>query len=245
MINKWFLSISYKSEIGPEHCIHFLFPTFATGSNLASILFDRAIPNALVNAGIKNPDMRRVKINFFTNLGEDQIRAKILIVCGCSGSGKSTLVDELTKAYPHKFAKAVQFTTRPRREGEAANAYQFVDNEKFDSIAMDLVGKTEFLGNRYGTYIEFEEPKIQLVILNEEGIKDLRSVFGNKNVKVLGIKRNVEECYKSRETRSKEVIDKELDVYNYTDFIYDNDTEIDKHTATKLYDVIRNNTKWL
>jgi len=245
MVNKWFLSISYKSEIGPEHCINFLFPTFLTGSNLASALFNRAIPNALASAGIKNPDMRRVQINFFTNLGEDQIRAKILIVCGCSGSGKSTLVDELIKAYPHKFAKAVQFTTRPRREGEAANAYQFVDNAKFDTIAMDLVGRTEFLGNRYGTYINFEEPKIQLVILNEEGIKDLRSVFGDNNVKALGIKRNVEECYKARETRSKEVIDKELDVYNYTDFIYDNDTEIDKTTATKLYDVIRNNTKWL
>ena len=245
MVNKWFLSLTYRSELGSEHLINFLFPTFLTGSNLANALFSRAIPNALANAGIKNPDMRRVQINFFTNLGEDQIRAKILIVCGCSGSGKSTLVGELIKAYPHKLVKAVQFTTRPRREGEAINAYQFVDNEKFDSIAMDLVGRTEFLGNRYGTYINFEEPRVQLVILNEEGIKDLRSVFGDKNVKVLGIKRNVEECYKARETRSKEVIDKELDVYNYTDFIYDNDTEIDNTTAMKLYDVIGKNTKWL
>ncbi len=76
----------------------------------------------------------------------------LLVLVGPGGAGKGTLARHLVDADDRLWLSR-SWTTRPRREGEAPDAYVFVDHETFRSrIAEDgFLEWAEFLENLYGT----------------------------------------------------------------------------------------------
>jgi guanylate kinase len=76
----------------------------------------------------------------------------IVVVSGPGGAGKGTLVDELL-TLDSKLWLSRSWTTRAQREGEADDAYVFVDRPTFEAkiAAGEFLEYTEFLGNLYGS----------------------------------------------------------------------------------------------
>ena len=168
---------------------------------------------------------------------------KALLICGPSGSGKSTFVRQLIRQYPDKYIKAVQYTTRPRREGEAANEYVFVTPEEFKKVHSSLVGITHVNGNVYGSKIDFKEERIQIFILNKEGIADFQYMalsFEDAQVKTLGVYRDLEKCCAARTSRDPEFIKDEFKTLSLANAIFQNVSEdITPEVISDLDEVIQ------
>lgn len=107
---------------------------------------------------------------------------KFLVIVGVSGTGKTELEKRLVTNYPSVFAKTNQVTTRDKRN-ETDNGYAFIDNNSYDILEPNLIGKTEVNGKRYGSILPSFENRINTIILNEAGLDDFVDVLDDLDQK--------------------------------------------------------------
>lgn len=149
---------------------------------------------------------------------------KILAIGGVSGSGKTYLRDSLVKAFPDKYYKVEQATTRKIREGEDPNTYKFMSKEEFDKIKDSLFGKTEVNGNFYGSFLNMEDDddRIGIIILNKSGIEDFRIQIKENNlfkVLFLAIDKPIDDIEFRREGRDENYLLKEKEIVQECDIV--------------------------
>ena len=102
----------------------------------------------------------------------------ILVLSGPGGVGKGTVVRGLLDSDP-KLRLSRSWTTRPRRPGEPADAYTFVDRATFEAQLArgGFLEYDEFLGNLYGTPVPdtLDDPDHDLLLeINVQGAEQVR-----------------------------------------------------------------------
>ncbi len=101
--------------------------------------------------------------------------AEIVVVSGPGGVGKGTVVAALV-GRSDRYWLSRSWTTRGRRPGEAADAYEFVTHKAFeDRIASGgFVEYAEFIGNFYGTPTpDASDDKILIYEIDVQGARQV------------------------------------------------------------------------
>ncbi|QOR68508.1 guanylate kinase [Cytobacillus suaedae] len=91
-------------------------------------------------------------------------RGLLIVLSGPSGVGKGTVRKEIFEQPDTKFQYSISMTTRKPREGEVDGVdYFFKSREEFEQLIEEgkLLEWAEFVGNYYGTPIEYVEKTLQ------------------------------------------------------------------------------------
>lgn len=112
------------------------------------------------------------------DLGAQESRKTIFLVCGMSGAGKDSLVktacDELG------LTQVKSYTTRPRRKGEK-DTHIFIDEKDFDTCMTEGKGIVAF--TKIGKYIYFATQQqlhdADFYVIDPNGIKTMKNIIGN------------------------------------------------------------------
>ncbi len=118
---------------------------------------------------------------------------KIFLICGKACAGKDTLVKGLVRNMP-ELEVALSFTTRPMRNGEKQGIeYDFITLDNFKNMEKNnkLAEMTSYkVANGetwyYGlTKEELEKADFTLAIVNPEGIRQIKELYGDKVVVIM------------------------------------------------------------
>ena len=149
---------------------------------------------------------------------------KIVLITGMSGVGKTTIAQNLCERYPNKFNFVFSYTDRPLR---AKNewGHTFIESAYMDLLLErgDIIAKSQIEEYRYCSIAsQFDDEKINLYIVDVDGINDTISSFPNADIMIVLVRKNQIEAECVRINRDVCVPARE-DV----DFIIDNDGKIE------------------
>lgn len=111
----------------------------------------------------------------------DGYNQHIFVVSGPGGVGKGTIVAALVGRDPQLWLSR-SWTTRPRRPGEADDAYTFADPDAFERRIGDggFLEWTKFLDNYYGTPLPEAAPGRSVVLeIEVDGATQVKRRFPN------------------------------------------------------------------
>lgn len=144
----------------------------------------------------------------------------MIILIGESGSGKTTILNELEK---RGYKKAINHTTRPKRDGEKQNSeYLFVTKEEFEQMWTDgkLLQRAAFNGEYYGISTNSLKDDVACIQIVDSiiDVKKRAQELGLENMKIVSFYIHVptEERTKRMLSRgdSIESIQKRLEIDN-------------------------------
>ena len=110
----------------------------------------------------------------------------MIILIGESGSGKTTILNELEK---RGYKKAVNHTTRAKREGEEKlKEYKFVTKTEFEDMwnKKELLQRAEFNGEFYGIGIDSLKEDVACISIVDsvKDIKEKAKELGKEDIKI-------------------------------------------------------------
>ena len=144
---------------------------------------------------------------------------KIVLIAGISNVGKTAICKELCENYKDKYNFINSYTDREKRDSYEWG-HDFIDSTYMDLIleSPNIVAKSEINGYRYcALKNQFDENKINLYIVDINGINDTIKFFDTADIMTVLIRRNEAEGDLIRENRDIQVPSRE-DV----DFLIDN-----------------------
>lgn len=146
---------------------------------------------------------------------------KILLLTGSSGVGKTRIAGELSN--DERFHLIRSFTDRPRRSGSMYSDHQFVSKTIMKFIlTYDLVASTTVDGYNYcATFQQFDDTKINVYVVDKNGVDDVKESFKDAEIFSVLIIRNNINIDQTRKDRHI-VIPKSKDV----DFVLENNSDI-------------------
>lgn len=191
--------------------------------------------------------------NTYVDESMDFKKPTILALVGPSGSGKSAIASELLKC--DKFEAPISVTTRPKRLVDEENRYEHVSEEEFlESLNNgDFAETTVYAGHHYGTKTSsfndiLRRGKHCVIPIDISGAMTLRMQYrtciiyikrNRKDVINTLLKRLVENPTSIDDiTRRIVSIDDEKKNENLSDFILDNNRNIDD----AVYDILKATT---
>lgn len=138
----------------------------------------------------------------------------IVLIVGDSGSGKSSIVKSIAnKMSDINVIKS--YTTRPRRN-EFDNDHTFINSK--EEIKDEIVASTEINGYFYGaSKSQFKENKINLYIVDDKGVMDVKKYFVDEDILTVRINRNDKKIKIPAYRKNREIMklgikyDKEID----------------------------------
>lgn len=167
------------------------------------------------------------------------------LIVGPSGSGKTTLLHNLLR---FGFKKVLTTTTRPPREGETAEDYNFVSLGEFQAMT-DLVEYDLYNGYYYGTTMKALNAG-DIAIVTPEGMRAIKRKYTKRPVRVIGLFADVEELERrltlrgdTNMSRLKEDIDTFKDIRKECDCAIMAVNEQQTLSAA-LFFAVRDNLTW-
>ena len=161
-------------------------------------------------------------------------RGLLIVLSGPSGVGKGTVRKELFSHEDTRFQYSISVTTRKPREGEVDGVDYFFKREEFEEMIRNekLLEWAEFVGNYYGTPIDYVEKTLQegkdvFLEIEVQGAIQVKKAFPEgvfiflappslselKN-RIVGRGTETEDVIENRLTVAKEEIDM-MDAYDY------------------------------
>lgn len=164
----------------------------------------------------------------------------LIVLSGPSGVGKGTVRKAIFSEKNNNFEYSISMTTRKPREGEVDGVdYFFTTREKFEKMIEEgkLLEYTEFVGNYYGTPIDYvnetlNKGKDVFLEIEVQGAKQVREKFPD-GLFIFLVPPSLNELksrIKTRGTESDEVIDsrmnvakEEIEMMHLYDYVVEND----------------------